>query len=105
MVHTTVFPAVMYGFETRSRTLRKEYKWQLFETECSLGIQKNEVSERFIVKPTNELCDLYRSPSDFKMVKSTIYDGLSLWLIVTNFWAFFIFCVSEELIFTQSCVP
>jgi len=41
---------------------------------------RDEVTEQFGILHNEELCDLYRSPSIFRIVKCRGLDGLGMWL-------------------------
>jgi hypothetical protein len=64
---------VLYGCETRSLTLREEYRLRVFENRVLrrvFGPKRDEVTAEWRKLHNEELCDLYSSPSIIKIIKS-----------------------------------
>jgi hypothetical protein len=67
----TILPAVVYGCETWTLTLREEHRLRVFENRALriFGPKRDEVTAGW-EKPLNEeLRDLYSSPSTIRMIK------------------------------------
>jgi hypothetical protein len=67
-------PAVLYGCETWSLTLRQEHTLRVFDNSILkriFGLRRNEVTREWRKLYDEELRDLYSSPSIIRMIKST----------------------------------
>jgi hypothetical protein len=73
-VHKTIImPAVLYGCEICSLTLRQEYTLRVFDNSMVKGIfgaRRNEVTREWRKLHNEELRDLYSSPNIIRMIKS-----------------------------------
>jgi len=68
-----ILPAVLYGFETWSLTLREERKLRVFENMVLrriFGPRKDEVTGKWRRLHNEELNDLYSSPNIVRVIKS-----------------------------------
>jgi hypothetical protein len=66
-------PAVLYGCETWSLTLREEHRLKVFENRVLkriFGLRRNEVTGGCRKMHNKELHNLYSSPSIIRMIKS-----------------------------------
>jgi hypothetical protein len=66
-------PVVLYGWETRSLSLREEYKLKLFENRVPrriFGPKRDGVMGGWRKRHNEELYDLYTSPSIIRINKS-----------------------------------
>ena len=74
MIYRTItLPAVLYGCETLSLTLREERKLRVFENMVLRRIfvpRKNEVTGEWRRLFNEELNDLYPSPNNVRVIKS-----------------------------------
>jgi hypothetical protein len=70
---TIILPAVLYGCETWSLTLRAEHRLRVFENKVLkriFGPKRDEVMRVWRKLHNEELCDLYSSPSIIRIIKS-----------------------------------
>jgi hypothetical protein len=70
---TIIIPAVLYGCETRSLTLREQHRLRVFENRVLMGIlgpKRNEVMGEWRKMYNGELHNLYSSPDIIRQVKS-----------------------------------
>jgi len=68
-----ILPVVLYGCETWSPTLREERRLRVFEKRVPRrisGPKRDEVTGKWRKLHTEELNDLYSSPSTFRVIKS-----------------------------------
>ena len=73
MYRTVILPAVLYGFETWSLTLREERRLRVFENRVLrriFGSKKDGVTGEYRKLYNDELNDLYCSPNIIRVVKS-----------------------------------
>jgi hypothetical protein len=64
-------PAVLYGCETWSLTLKEEYRLSLFENRVLrriFGLKRDEVTGEWRKLHNEELCDLYSSPNIIRII-------------------------------------
>jgi hypothetical protein len=69
---TIILPAVLYGCETCSLTLREEYRLRVFENRMLrriFGPKREEVAEGWRKLHNEELHNLYSSPSIITIIK------------------------------------
>jgi len=83
---TIILPAVLYGCETWSRTLRKERKLRVFENMVLrriFGPRRDEVTGEWRRVHNEELNDLYSSPNIVRVIKSRRmkWAGLGMWRV------------------------
>jgi hypothetical protein len=70
---TIILPAVLYGCETWSLTLREEHRLRVFEKRIPRGIfgpKRDEVTEEWRKLHNEELHNVYSSPDIIRQVKS-----------------------------------
>jgi uncharacterized membrane protein len=70
---TIILPVVLYGCETWSLTLRKEYRLRVFENMVVrriFGPKRDEVMGEWRKLHNEELRDFYSSPSIIRIIKS-----------------------------------
>jgi hypothetical protein len=70
---TIILPAVLYGCETRSLTLREEHRLRVFQSRVLrkiFGPKKDEVTGEWRKLHNEELHNLYSSPDIIRQVKS-----------------------------------
>jgi hypothetical protein len=70
---TIILPVVLYGCETWSLTLREEHRLRVFENRVLrriFGPKRDEVTGGWRKRHTDELHNLYSSPSIMRMIKS-----------------------------------
>jgi hypothetical protein len=70
-----ILPAILYGCETWSLTLKEEYPLKVFENGVLrriFGPKKDEVTKGWRKLHNEELRNLYSSPSIIRMTKSKI---------------------------------
>jgi hypothetical protein len=70
---TIILPAVLYGCETWSLTLRKEHRLKVFENRVLrriFGPKRDEVTGEWRKLHNEELRDLYSSSSIIRIIKS-----------------------------------
>jgi hypothetical protein len=70
---TIMLPAILYGCETWSLTLRKEHRLRVFENKVLrriFGPNRDEVMGGWRKLHNDELGDLYSSPSIIRIIKS-----------------------------------
>jgi hypothetical protein len=73
MYKTIILPVVLYGCETRSLTLREEYRVGVFKNRVLrriYGLKRDEVTVEWRKLHNEELRDLYSSPSIIRIIKS-----------------------------------
>jgi hypothetical protein len=66
-------PAVLYGFETWSLTLREEHGLGVFENRVLkkiFGFKRNEATGEWRKQQNEELSDLYSSPNIVRVIKA-----------------------------------
>jgi hypothetical protein len=69
----TILPEVVYGCQTRSLTLREEYRLEVFEKRVLrkiFGPKRYEVTGDWRKLHNEELHNLYSSPNIIRMIKS-----------------------------------
>jgi hypothetical protein len=74
MYKTIILPAVLYGFETWSLTLREEHRLRVFENRILriiFGPKRDEVTGEYRKLHNEELHNLYSSPDIIRQVKSS----------------------------------
>jgi hypothetical protein len=69
MYKTVILPAVLYGCETWSLTLRKEHRQRVFENRVLIFGPKREVDGSWIKLHNDELHSLYSSPNIVTVIK------------------------------------
>jgi hypothetical protein len=70
---TIILPAVLYGRETCSLTLREEHRLKVFENKelrRIFGSKSDQVTGEWRKLHNEELRDLYSSPSIIRIIKS-----------------------------------
>jgi hypothetical protein len=75
MFSILILPAVLYECETRSLTLREEYRLRVFEKRALrkiFGPSTDDVTRRSRKQHNEELHNLYAAPSIIRMVKSRV---------------------------------
>jgi hypothetical protein len=65
---TIILPVVLYGCETWSLTLREEHRLRVLRR--IFGPKRDEVTGEWRKLHSEELCDLYFSPSIIRIIKS-----------------------------------
>jgi hypothetical protein len=73
MYKTIILPAVVYGCETWSQTLSEEHRLRVFENRVLrriFGPKRDEVTGEWGKLHSEELRDLYSSPSIIRIIKS-----------------------------------
>jgi hypothetical protein len=73
MYGTIILSVVLYGFETRSLTLREERRMRVFENRVLrriFGPKKDEVTEEWRNLNNEELNALYCSPNIVRVIQS-----------------------------------
>jgi hypothetical protein len=74
MYKTIILPAVLYGRESWSLTLREEHRLRVFENRVLrriFGPERDELTGEWRKLYNEELRDLYSSPSISTIIKST----------------------------------
>jgi hypothetical protein len=67
-----ILPAVLYGCETWSLTLRQEHRLRVFENRVLrkiFGPKRDEVTGEWRKLHYEELCDMYSSPNIIRIIK------------------------------------
>jgi hypothetical protein len=70
---TIILPVVLSGCETWSLTLRKEYRWGVFENRVLrrvFGLKRDEVTREWRKLHNEELHDLYSLPNIIRIMKA-----------------------------------
>jgi hypothetical protein len=70
---TIILPVILYGCETWSLTLREEHRLRVFENRVLrriFGLERDEVTGEWRKLHSEELHDLYPSPSIIRIMKS-----------------------------------
>ena len=70
---TIILPAVLYGCETWSLTLREEHRLRVFENRVFrriFGLKRDRVTGEWRKLHNEELSDLYCSPNIVRVIKS-----------------------------------
>jgi hypothetical protein len=90
-----IFPAVLYGCETWSLTLREEHELRVFENRVLrriFGPKRDEVTRGWRKLHNEELHGLYSSPSIIRVIKARRMSWAGMWRawgrggVHTTFW-------------------
>jgi hypothetical protein len=76
---TVILPVVLYGCETRSLTIREEYRLGVFENRVlrrMFAPRSDEVTGEWRKLHNEELRGLYSSPSIIRIIKSRRWTGV-----------------------------